>query len=106
MACWQLGDAKFVTKAVEGIDAILHVAAIPNIWSGGAEEIMQTNVAALYHLFDAAEAAGDIYGVKGIDNIAKDRLISRILAGSYPRGPSSKPMPEIWKMVVEDLIEA
>ena len=59
----QLGDAKFVTKAVEGIDAILHVAAIPNIWSEGAEEMMQTNVAALYHLFDAAEAAGDIYGV-------------------------------------------
>ena len=43
--------------------AILHVAAIPNIWSEDAEEIMQTNVAALYHLFDAAEAAGDIYGV-------------------------------------------
>jgi propionate CoA-transferase len=51
-------------------------------------------------------AAGDMYGVKGIDHIAKDGLISRILAGSYPSGPSSKPMPEIWKMVVEDRIEA
>ncbi|MBR0554449.1 acyl CoA:acetate/3-ketoacid CoA transferase [Ciceribacter sp. L1K23] len=51
-------------------------------------------------------AAGDMYGVKGIDHIAKDGLISRILAGSYPSGPSSLPMPEIWKMIVEDRIEA
>ncbi|MDI6835947.1 MAG: CoA-transferase [Rhizobiaceae bacterium] len=51
-------------------------------------------------------AAGDMYGVKGIDHIAKDGLISRVLAGSYPSGPSNLPMPEIWKMIVEDRIEA
>jgi acyl CoA:acetate/3-ketoacid CoA transferase len=51
-------------------------------------------------------AAGDMYGVKGIDHIAKDGLISRVLAGSYPSGPSSLPMPEIWKMVVENRVEA
>ena len=51
-------------------------------------------------------AAGDMYGVKGIDHIAKDGLISTVIAGSYPSGPSSLPMPEIWKMVVEDRIEA
>lgn len=51
-------------------------------------------------------AAGDMYGVKGIDHIARDGLISRVLAGSYPSGPSSLPMPEIWKMIVEDRIEA
>ncbi|POF30874.1 acyl CoA:acetate/3-ketoacid CoA transferase [Roseibium marinum] len=47
-------------------------------------------------------AAGDMYGVKGIDHIARDGLLSRIIAGSYPSGPSSRPMPEIWKMVVEN----
>ena len=51
-------------------------------------------------------AAGDMYGVKGVDHIAKDGLLSRILGGSYPSGPSSKPMPEIWKMIVEDRIAA
>ncbi|MCJ8237469.1 acyl CoA:acetate/3-ketoacid CoA transferase [Peteryoungia algae] len=51
-------------------------------------------------------AAGDMYGVKGIDHIAKDGLISRVLAGSYPSGPSNLPMPEIWKMVVENRVEA
>ena len=51
-------------------------------------------------------AAGDMYGVKGIDHLAKDGLISRILGGSYPSGPSSLPMPEIWKMVVENRVAA
>ncbi len=51
-------------------------------------------------------AAGDMYGVKGIDHIAQDGLIARVLAGSYPSGPSNLPMPEIWKMITEDRIEA
>jgi propionate CoA-transferase len=51
-------------------------------------------------------AAGDMYGVKGIDHIAKPGLLARILAGSYPSGPSSLPMPAIWHMVVDNQIEA
>ncbi|OWY02993.1 CoA-transferase [Thioclava sp. IC9] len=51
-------------------------------------------------------AAGDMYGVKGIDHIAKDGLLDTVLAGSYPSGSSSLPMPEIWKMVVEDRVAA
>ena len=51
-------------------------------------------------------AAGDMYGVKGIDHLAQDGLLARIIAGSYPSGPSSLPMPAIWAMVVEDRIAA
>jgi propionate CoA-transferase len=51
-------------------------------------------------------AAGDMYGVKGMDHIARDGLLARVLAGSYPSGPSSLPMPEIWKMIVEDRVAA
>jgi acyl CoA:acetate/3-ketoacid CoA transferase len=51
-------------------------------------------------------AAGDMYGIKGIDHISKDGMLDRIIAGSFPSGPSSKPMPEIWKMVVEDRVKA
>ncbi|MEO1951003.1 CoA-transferase [Thioclava sp.] len=51
-------------------------------------------------------AAGDMYGVKGIDHIAKDGLLDTVLAGSYPSGSSNLPMPEIWKMVVEDRVTA
>lgn len=51
-------------------------------------------------------AAGDMYGIRGIDHIAKPGLISRVLAGSYPSGPSSQPMPEIWRLIVDDEIAA
>jgi acyl CoA:acetate/3-ketoacid CoA transferase len=51
-------------------------------------------------------AAGDMYGVKGVDHIAKDGLLARILGGSYPSGPSNKPMPEIWKMITENRVAA
>jgi len=51
-------------------------------------------------------AAGDMYGVKGMDHLAQDGLLSRVLAGSYPSGPSSLPMPEIWRMIVEDRVAA
>jgi propionate CoA-transferase len=51
-------------------------------------------------------AAGDMYGVKGIDHVAKDGLLSRIIAGSYPSGPSNLPMPDIWRMIGEDKVAA
>lgn len=51
-------------------------------------------------------AAGDVYGVKGMDHIAKDGLLARVLAGSYPSGPSHVEMPAIWKMIVEDRVAA
>ncbi len=51
-------------------------------------------------------AAGDMYGVKGMDHLAKGGLLSRVLAGSYPSGPSSLEMPEIWKMIVEERVAA
>ncbi|MEP3278901.1 MAG: CoA-transferase [Stappiaceae bacterium] len=51
-------------------------------------------------------AAGDMYGIKGIDHIAKDGLLSTIIAGSYPSGSSSLPMPDIWRMLVENRVAA
>ena len=51
-------------------------------------------------------AAGDMYGIKGMDHIAKPGLLSRVLAGSYPSGPSSLPMPQIWHMIIDNQVEA
>lgn len=51
-------------------------------------------------------AAGDMYGVKGMEHLAQDGLLAKVLAGSYPSGPSSLEMPEIWKMIVEDRVAA
>jgi propionate CoA-transferase len=51
-------------------------------------------------------AAGDMYGVKGIDHIARPGLLRRVIAGSYPSGPSSLESPRIWQMIDNDEIEA
>ena len=51
-------------------------------------------------------AAGDMYGIRGIDHLAKPGLLTRILAGSFPSGPSSLPMPGIWQMVMDNQVEA
>ena len=51
-------------------------------------------------------AAGDMYGIRGMDHIAKPGMIRKVLAGSYPSGPSSLPMPEIWRLIVDDEIAA
>jgi propionate CoA-transferase len=51
-------------------------------------------------------AAGDMWGVKGIDHLAKPGLLARILAGSYPSGPSTAEPPAIWKMITGNAIPA
>ena len=51
-------------------------------------------------------AAGDMYGIKGIDHLAKPGLLARVIAGSFPSGPSSLPMPAIWRLIVDDEIPA
>ncbi|HEY1945277.1 MAG TPA: acyl CoA:acetate/3-ketoacid CoA transferase [Roseiarcus sp.] len=51
-------------------------------------------------------AAGDMWGVKGVDHIAKAGCLARVIAGSYPSGPSSAEPPLIWKMIGDDAIPA
>src|SRR5919197_1112423 len=51
-------------------------------------------------------AAGDMYGVRGIDHLARPGLLTRIVAGSYPSGPSSAEPPLIWQMIERDEVEA
>jgi propionate CoA-transferase len=49
---------------------------------------------------------GDMYGVAGIDHLARPGLLARVIAGSYPSGPSSLPSPQIWRMIQEDALAA
>jgi acyl CoA:acetate/3-ketoacid CoA transferase len=51
-------------------------------------------------------AAGDMYGIKGIDHIAQKGLLKRTLCGSYPSGPSSAEPPKIWQMIGANEIAA
>jgi propionate CoA-transferase len=50
-------------------------------------------------------AAGDMYGIKGIEHLAQHKgQIARVIAGSYPSGPSSSEPPYIWQRIVADEI--
>jgi len=51
-------------------------------------------------------AAGDMYGIDGIDHIAQKGLLKRVIAGSLPSGPSSMPSPKIWQMIYANEVEA
>ena len=51
-------------------------------------------------------AAGDMYGIKGIDHLARPGLLARVIAGSFPSGPSSLPMPAIWRLIAANAIPA
>lgn len=58
---WHVGDVtspELVTGAMAGVDAVMHIAAIPNIWSGDGQTIMRVNLLGTYTVFEAAEAAG------------------------------------------------
>src|SRR5919201_5545223 len=47
-------------------------------------------------------AAGDMYGIGGIDHLAQPGLLARVIAGSYPSGPSGLPAPRIWQLIDAD----
>ena len=52
-------------------------------------------------------AAGDFYGVKGIEHLtANDGQVARTIAGSYPSGPSTAEPPRIWQMITANQIPA
>jgi len=51
-------------------------------------------------------AAGDFFGTKGIDHIAKPGCIERIIGGSYPSGPSKADPPLIWQMITANQVKA
>ncbi|MGI9509528.1 MAG: acyl CoA:acetate/3-ketoacid CoA transferase [Geminicoccaceae bacterium] len=51
-------------------------------------------------------AAGDFFGTKGVDHIAKPGCIERIIGGSYPSGPTKADPPLIWQMITGNRIKA
>lgn len=51
-------------------------------------------------------AAGDMYGIKGMDHLAQNGLLARIIAGSFPSGPSSMDPPEVRRMIDAGEVQA
>jgi acyl CoA:acetate/3-ketoacid CoA transferase len=51
-------------------------------------------------------AAGDMFGTKGVDHIAHDGMIARIIGGSYPSGPTNAEPPRIWQLITAERLAA
>jgi len=51
-------------------------------------------------------AAGDMYGIKGIDHLCRPGQLRRVLAGSYPSGSSKLDPPLIRGLIDNDQIQA
>ncbi len=51
-------------------------------------------------------AAGDFFGTKGVDHIAKPGMLSKIIGGSYPSGPTKADPPLIWQMITANQVKA
>lgn len=51
-------------------------------------------------------AAGDMFGTKGVDHIAKPGMLTRIIGGSYPSGPTKADPPLIWQMITAGQVKA
>jgi len=108
-----------MSKLVSASDAVSHIkdGAVITVSSSSAlgcpDRVLQAigerfretgapkNITAIHPI-----AAGDMYGVKGIDHIAQKGLLARVIAGSYPSGSSNLPMPAVWQMIVNDDIPA
>jgi acyl CoA:acetate/3-ketoacid CoA transferase len=51
-------------------------------------------------------AAGDMFGTLGVDHIAKPGMITRIIGGSYPSGPTNAEPPLIWQRILAEDVAA
>ncbi len=51
-------------------------------------------------------AAGDMFGTKGIDHIAKPGMLVKVIGGSYPSGPTNAEPPLIWQMILKEEVAA
>lgn len=51
-------------------------------------------------------AAGDMFGTPGVDHIAHPGMITKIIGGSYPSGPSNAEPPKIWQRILAEEVAA
>lgn len=51
-------DTGCLARACEGIDAVIHLAAMANIFAGSPSEIVRVNTVGTWNVLEAAEAAG------------------------------------------------
>ena len=83
-------DLAAVAAAMKGMEAVVHVAARPNIWSGQSDEIIHTNVTGTWNVLQAAEEAG----VKRVILTSSDSVIGYTVLQGAMLPPEYLPVDE------------
>jgi nucleoside-diphosphate-sugar epimerase len=81
-------DAVAMAQACRGMDAVIHVAARPNIWSGTGEEIVRTNTMGVWTVLSAAEAEG----VRRVILCSSDSVVGFTVMSGKLRPPDYLPI--------------
>lgn len=81
-------DLASVREACAQMDAVIHVAARPNIWSGASHEIIHTNTLGTWNVLQAAEEAG----VKRVILCSSDSVYGFTVTSGSMRPPEYVPM--------------
>jgi len=81
-------DADAIAQACRDMDAVIHVAARPNIWSGTGDDIMRVNTMGIWNLLSAAEAAG----VKRVVLCSSDSVVGFTVMSAALKPPHYLPI--------------
>lgn len=83
-------DFAAVQEAVTGIDVVVHVAAMANIWAGSPEQIFAVNATGAYNVLEAAERAG----VRRVVICSSDSVHGFTVRNETMQAPSYLPIDE------------
>jgi len=81
-------DLAALRRACTGMDAVIHVAAMPNIWSGTADRIVTVNVTGTWNVLQAAEEAG----VKRVILCSSDSVVGFTVSSGSMKPPLYAPV--------------
>jgi len=87
-------DPQSVAAAVSGQDAVVHLAAMANIWAGAPERIVTVNVIGTWNVLAAAEAAG----VRRVVLCSSDSVVGFTVLSGAMLPPSYLPVDETHPM--------
>src|SRR6476469_5568188 len=91
------GDVDLVARAVAGVDAVIHLAAIPRPTLGAPEEVFVNNAAATFVVLDQAARAGVRRAV-----IASSLSITGLPFSPRPAVPGYVPVDEAMPLQIGD----
>lgn len=81
-------DLGAMRAACANKDAVVHIAAIPNIWSGTGERILNVNVMGTWNVLQAAEEAG----VRRVVLCSSDSVVGFTVLSGAMHGPEFLPI--------------